>query len=375
MVNLLEVLHQNYDFENKDFFKQRFIELGLADGSKPKFWFKLFSQRYLYKIQHDKTYESYGEIIGEELAKLYGLPSAHYELASFDLDSEIFKGSQGVITQDFLDDDDILIPMSEIMVYVITNYESSEFNIFNEEPFQDLYAIKGLNEGQYKKKLNNLEDIWSIIDFYINHHPRFNTFNEQRKTQLIQTIMNNLVDIFIFDLLTLQGDRHPANFSFIFNKEKKEFKVAPLYDNSNIFRLNTKSSIKTLNELKIAREKQNNISNSKNKIDKIDQSIYNSLYKSQMWLSVTGEDIKDDKFKKIKQLDMLEKFLNYSDESFIEYLEEKLCLFENVDLFQLLATTRPETDIPIEIIQHASDMLKYNIANIKEKVSNYRKDR
>ena len=57
---------------------------------------------------------------------------------------------------------------------------------------------------------NNLFDMWAILDAYI------------RRNKLIvpegENILEGLAQRFLFDILTLQGDRHASNWSLIKNK-------------------------------------------------------------------------------------------------------------------------------------------------------------
>lgn len=51
----------------------------------------------------------------------------------------------------------------------------------------------------------------------------------------INNIMSDLYKIMIFDIITVQCDRHSANVLFLYNKKQKELKVCPLMDNELSF--------------------------------------------------------------------------------------------------------------------------------------------
>ncbi|MDY6456708.1 hypothetical protein [Acinetobacter faecalis] len=68
-------------------------------GTKSKFWYVVDGQDFLFKsIESNngaRLGDDWAEKISCELAKLIGLPHAHYELASY-------KGTRGVITPNFI---------------------------------------------------------------------------------------------------------------------------------------------------------------------------------------------------------------------------------------------------------------------------------
>ena len=117
-------------------------------------------------------------------AKDYGLKCADYDLAKF-------HDEKGVISEDFLKDDETYTSMKSILI----NY----------------YQI-------YKTKRNNLTDIISALEY------------KYRDPKLVGKLMNQIVDIFIFDILLANLDRHAENYGIIENG--KDIKVSPVFDNT-----------------------------------------------------------------------------------------------------------------------------------------------
>jgi hypothetical protein len=60
-------------------------------GTKEKYWLRIGEQRYLLKIGRPGTGENWAEKIASELADLFHLRHAHYDLA-------VWKGCKGVLT-------------------------------------------------------------------------------------------------------------------------------------------------------------------------------------------------------------------------------------------------------------------------------------
>ena len=114
-------------------------------------------------------------MIAEEIAKEYGLKCANYDLASYD-------GMIGTISENFLLDNDKFYYLSEII---------------------------GNN--------NNIENILKKL------YDRYNNM------EVISALKNELIDIFIFDILIANHDRHTDNLGII--ESSGDIHFCPVFDN------------------------------------------------------------------------------------------------------------------------------------------------
>lgn len=151
--------------------------------------FKYNGDIYFYKVIYDVD-KLYNELVGEKIAKRMNIPCAHYDLASY-------YDTVGVISKNIFSEDDIYISMEEIL----QNYFSYGVDI---------------------NAKNNLEDIWSAIS------SRYKAWNKNVEINLI----NELINIFIFDILIANSDRHTENYGICENKNNIHF--AKLIDNENM---------------------------------------------------------------------------------------------------------------------------------------------
>ena len=129
----------------------------------------------------------YNELIIEELSKDFNIECAHYDLANY-------KGIKGVISEDFIKDNKF-IPMTSI----IGNYYK-----YNED----------------FNKHNNLMDIWSALDY------------KYKDENISNKLMDDIVNMYLFDILVGNGDRNIGNYGII--ETKDEVKLSPIYDNENM---------------------------------------------------------------------------------------------------------------------------------------------
>lgn len=150
------------------------------------FWIEYNDKKYYFK--KTKISENYNELIAEELAKDFKIPCAHYDLA-------IYNDSTGVISENILNEFDKYISIENIL----------------KEYFKDLEVVD---------KRNNLEDIWNAIDYKYND------------PVLTKRLMDQLVNIFMFDSLIGNIDRHVDNYGIIENDLGVNF--APLFDNEKM---------------------------------------------------------------------------------------------------------------------------------------------
>jgi hypothetical protein len=186
--------YQKYDFEPL--------------GTKSKFWVKndenidiLFKSIEATDKEGTKIYrtgENWAEKIACELAKKINIPSAEYDLATYD-------GTHGVITQSFIPDaDSYLISGNELL----TNYSIQEYSDPNKET-QDLFAVYLILKRIIKGKPighNSLPNIKTAADFFSGY--------------------------LMLDALISNQDRHSENWGYIVTK-KGTTHLAPSFDHAS----------------------------------------------------------------------------------------------------------------------------------------------
>ncbi len=259
-------------------------------GARNKFWFNNYE--YLFKETYSDSYEDYAELIASELANFLNISCASYDLA-------IYNGKKGVITKNFVNEDDgnELISGTEIIneVYqkyvcpikaicqkyydIVSSMQSTknilkelmllyknslinskvleQVNINNIDNLDDSLVEHYLNEfnvimndlnEMYEEdftglsngiiKANNLFDLWSVIDIYC----KLNNYQHENSNEIIK----KLVNLFLYDIITSQGDRHSDNWGLIVNEQTKSICLSPIYDNSNMCNLNRSKALNTI---------------------------------------------------------------------------------------------------------------------------------
>ena len=154
--------------------------------------YKLYSfnyqeQKYFFKAV-SKMDKLYNELIGEALAKKVHLPCAHYDLAEF-------NNTIGVYSENIFKPNDKYFSMENIL----KAYFGKTCNL----------SIK-----------NNLEDIWIAIDNYYQN------------TSIKKTLMTEITDLFIFDILIGNPDRHIENYGICENEDT--IHLSKIIDNENM---------------------------------------------------------------------------------------------------------------------------------------------
>lgn len=200
--------------------------------------FNANNRKYFFKTKNKKSIVK--ELLGEELAKNFGLNYVHYDYAEY-------KNNKGVVCEDFV--------------------KNSTYTNFIE------ILLYEYDKEYFKRDTCNLYDIWNAL------------YNKYKDEKLVYKLMNQLTDIFLFDFLIGNNDRHDGNIGVLENSE--DINITPVFDNEELL---------------------------KNTID------YYSI------LKVDDEKINDWK-------DSLLKFLLHSTKEYKEKLKEKICIIdeENID--------------------------------------------
>ena len=327
-----------------------------------KFWFNNYE--YMYKDVYQKTYEDYAEVIACKLAERLGIECARYDLA-------VFKGNFGVITTNLIKDNEneellsgteiitrvyteYIVPINKTMEdyqALVEKYNARNIHEFSKLPYESqislrnklLYLVNSLNINnkfktqqvlnnedidiseidkiyQYlnsfidiysydftemKKgilKSNNLYDIWNVLEIYA----KINNVKID-----IEDSMDKLINMFIFDIITSQGDRHADNWGIIINRKNNTIRICPLYDNSGICHLNREKAIMNIVEYVKRIEDLNLHENKKNKIESLLQS---TIDHSNSGLKVDIDDWEN----KSKNQAIISNFLAHSSEEFVD---------------------------------------------------------
>ena len=149
------------------------------------FKFNYNGQEYYYK-RSDLPDMVYNELVGEELAKDFGIRHAEYDLASY-------HGNLGVISKNFIKKDEIFCTASDLLDDMIRK--------------EDKYPLTQFNNLKLYKKI------------------------------LPESVFKDVLRLFVFDVICANNDRHDENFGFVFNRKTGDMRLAPIYDNENIMSL------------------------------------------------------------------------------------------------------------------------------------------
>ena len=394
----------NYEIENRNIVVNEEEQRGTRTN---KFWFNNYE--YMYKDVYQLTYEDYAEIIAYKLAEQVGINCAKYDLA-------IFNGNKGVITENLIKDNENeeMISGTEIIsmvyteyfiprLYIIEKYHEliTQYNAKNIYEFSNLsndkqlelrnkllslieevtnkkieYSNNKINYPEIEEiyeyfdnisesynpdfiemkngiiKANNLYDIWNVLEIYA----KINNLDYN-----IEDIMNNLINMFIFDIITSQGDRHADNWSIIKNNKDNSIRLCPLYDNSGICDLNREKGMKSILEYI---QSLNNPTLHEKKKQKIQKLLETTINHSNSGLKVDKTDVN----KKNKNIIMMEKFIDFSSQEFIEriiYMTKKLDK-ETLDFIFLEIEKEIQAKIPEEVKIVVKTVINTNIEMIRE---------
>lgn len=206
--------------------------LGLADaeneGLYDKFWFSYNGDSVLYKDTPYHSCAPYAELIAEELAKSVNIPTAHYDLATF-------RGRKGVISYQFYYPQINIVSGEDILSEYLGKYATEEGFCLN--------GIDTLEYSDAMEEVNCLEHIWLALE------ERYK--DREDRDILIPTLMTSIVDILIFDTITLQSDRHACNWCII--EDGDEIRVAPIYDNCKLGNLSVNNLLENSSKENVAR--------------------------------------------------------------------------------------------------------------------------
>lgn len=197
-------------------YKKEFINKTILTGKRNKF--TLCNNQLIYKQEKENTFESYSEVFCYNLYGFFEILSPRCQLANY-------SGRRGIISKNFIDNDEILIDGTHL-IDTYLNYHKNGILEFKKELSHTIEEIT---------TYNNCEDIQNIID-NIKEDFQFD----------LSDIMHDLKKMYAIDLLLLQSDRNSNNWGILYNSRTHNIRFAPLYDNSHIFGLNNPEMINKL---------------------------------------------------------------------------------------------------------------------------------
>ncbi len=213
------------------------------------FSFVYHGNTYFYK--HAKvngaTLDPYGELVAEELARDFGIPCAEYDLA-------VLGNRYGVLSKDFR--------------------KPGARYILGEEIFSNFlnYYYSGLEEDSSKVSQipeNVLDDIWDELE--IRYHGN---------RQIVSHLMKCIVDIYLFDIISCQIDRHERNWQIMESSDGVD--IAPLYDSGRILLDTGEEAEVCLGiEIEVGAEK---LFDSIQKFLKVSSEEFSSIIMDKLWI-------------------------------------------------------------------------------------------
>lgn len=340
LINIDKVLKDEYDYtfkgDLKELYSMPFIEIE-GEGVDALFWIKYKNDSYLFKVLPDFEYNVWGELLSEEFAKRLNIPCASYRAA-------YFGDKKGVISKQMLKDDETLILGSEIFQDFF-NQETRNGNLEKilKEKF-DLYEIpkEMRNYDSFRqndsvfKRLNNLEQVWDVL-----------ATRKDISEEELTTLVNSYTKMLLFDIFTMQADRHPNNWGVVKTADGR-YKPSPLFDNSTSFGLGY-----PFMERRVANFK-NEFMNARFSRDY--QSIDNAIYKASPSFTLSSENMKIDK--KDTSLEIFRDFLRKTGSSSLMYVRPLFSTINSENLEQIIK------DVSLRNGLEMSDNLESYIYNV-----------
>jgi hypothetical protein len=171
-------------------------------GTKFKFWYLDEQHGYcLFKEGNPNTGEDWAERIAAELCELLGMPHAIYKLA-------VWQNRRGVITPNFLHDNESIIPGNEVLFGRDESY-----------PMQQ----------RFKAKKHNIDTIFTT----------FEPLRVQLPAEPVPTHITTAQQVFLgylmLDTWISNTDRHHENWALIdrFENEALAYRLAPTHDHAS----------------------------------------------------------------------------------------------------------------------------------------------
>ena len=376
LINIENFLKEEYEinqFDESSMMKQPFISYE-GSGSSAQFWIKdKEGDAYLFKSSDKYPYSTlYGELISKKIADMLGIPCADVRACSF-------KGKIGILSKKITKENETIINGGEVIQDVLNNYSLinegksylAEESFLTDTKFKELYDIPdSLNTLSNRLKikyiynnLNNLDQLWSIIDLYFKHH--------NRSVEERISIVDYLVKVFIFDVIMMQCDRHIENWGIIHNPDMNKLSPCPLYDNAGVLGLDYTDLHARINVFNDEYKAYLNYPT-----DKQMENFSNYLYDKnrRLLLTVSADDIKNAKGKIRKNnIKVLSSFLKVTSSIYNTLLCDYISKISNFSISELLNQIQLENNIhiPEDISDYIVKTWTCNLQFIKNTMNSY----
>lgn len=249
----------------------------IIENDEHKILFSFEYQNEIYYFKYDANTIAYDELVAAELASDYGIKHIDYDLA-------VWEDVCGVISKNYKEENANFIEGYEILSDYWDKYPSEED--------KELDGFITNANRTYVEIHNNLDDIWDALEYRYQ--------NREDKREIITDLMKRIIDIFIFDIITCQSDRHSLNWGII--EKNGIVDIIPLYDNERILANQGKGASISLT---------------------IDSDGYMSLFTN------------------------IKKFINVSSDEFRNLIKEKLNIISDDNLSRVFERISNKTEYPM----------------------------
>lgn len=382
-------------------------------GARFKFWFN--KHNYMYKEIYEGSYEDFAEVIATELAEELEIECAEYDFAIYNgkrgvVTKNVAKEAEG---DNMISGTEIIKEVFSQCVLPVLNLKQNYYNIlqnyvnnYGTDKYQYDTSVKQqmidelnnlysnfledypignnhINNNQeitiqelddklnniceilndatqmydenfidYEKGVivsNNLFDLWSVLDNYC----KISGLDVSNADDM----MKNLTNLFVYDIITSQGDRHGENWSIIVNKNNNTIRLSPIYDNSNICNLNRKKTLRTIKD-NIDVLEATELSDKKR--ERIRERLRTTIFHANSALKVEPSDV----LNRQKNPYLMDKFVRVSSSDIIHSLEEKFKKISPEKLEQIYQRIEYKSGILIPDIvkQVVSTTISNNVA-------------
>lgn len=131
-------------------------------GTKPKFWYEVDRERWLFKEPYPSSGEDWSEKTAGELCSLLRLPHAHYELAEW-------RQKWGVVSPTFVPTDAALVHGNELIAHVIKKYPTQEFFRVSQHTLDIVLAVVGVDGVQSPHPFQAAPGLVRGVDVFVGY--------------------------------------------------------------------------------------------------------------------------------------------------------------------------------------------------------------
>lgn len=222
-------------------FESRIKRIGNFYDEYIHFSFDYNGENYFYK--YNKGVLLYNELVAEEIAKDFNIPCVSYDLA-------ILNGFKGVISR---------------------NYKKNNVKYINaltllENSFNGYYEID-LDLDKY----NNLDSIWTFLDYCYK--------DRENKLDITHHLMKQIVNMFLFDILSCQYDRHLLNWEIM--EEQDNINTSLLFDNERILKYTGDDATVSMS---ISEVEDENLWEALQKFQYLSSDEFSNLMSQKLWI-------------------------------------------------------------------------------------------